>query len=1204
MKRKHQTSEGKNVPRNLIKVIITGALHLICHGAAADGNLLKNPGFEELKDGAPTDWNVSGMDWYAEPKSAGLSAAAADESVFQGAGRRSVRFDGGGRRGLIRQTLKYDPAWGEKLRLSGWLRHSDIPGNLCLIEAEFIGGDGKWLGAAGIPGDWRKRQTEGWEFLQREIKTTEGTERIFINCRTSKPNSGSVWFDNLALERAEPASPAPAPAPGRASVEALIPLDDRWEGRSWGDSGPAVIEQVKNEGADGKLLRVSFPKSTASEAGRAWDYSGEWTGLAFKIRRAAGSGKVSVHYNCGAADFTAAELNPGKDWETVSIPHSQVKYGWGAKIESDKIFASSKVKRIRLAHGSETAVDLADVGFDVPEGLALRSARTDSEANLISPGAKITLKMEMFNSGKTVQKASLKTELRGPDGKITRPETIPLSFNPRVYVTEEINIPPLTPGYHTARIELSQDGRIISERTVGICVLPPPDKDPKHFMGASGFGMGAPGAETGRKLGVQSAEFLVSWADCEPKRGSLRLESFEKTLDIYEKCGFETTGMIRLYPEDVPKWAGALPPAGERGKYFARDPADFGRFMEALVGKYKNRVHRWSFCCEVDLSVNNWAEGFDGYIAMTKAGYEGAKRADPGCVVGGIGVSGCDCPNLPVARKLWASLGNHLDGLFIDAYSDPHCFGKDLPVAGPEAHDLLTYQNAAEIIGAPKSGKRLAVEEKGWGIDNGLPVDHPLAWSMADVTARSFIIARASGLLDHYMHFQLCSGWLEGKYNYSLFRFEDGLPNPRPVAAAYAATAKFLAGVEEPRKLALHKDLYIYIFKHGGGSRAALWTVLPNPVPVGLPLPNGSLLSGAFFNEIERGAGKERNVPLSGSPLFLFCEKLSPADLERELSRTSFKLPCAKLAVSMPDTSSVKIHLKSLTDEQAGGPLSLSLPEGWTVSPANTRVSLPPGGDITAHFKIKSPSAAPGAPAAISAVFAPSGQTPVRKDIELTLHKTAKIKKSPGADGGLSWFKDMPPIKLDDQSFVLPTDAAPNKLWTGADDLSAEVWTAWDEQCFYFTAKVRDDVFMSEKTGSALWSGDAIQLGFDPYNNAAGAEFSGQAGYGGDGREFGIALTPLGPQTYQWIGSPDGVGRLLPDVKLAVKREGNFTFYEWALPWSLLGREPKSGMIFKFNMAILDVDKPGGSPKCWLGLTGGICGGKNPSIFPTFVLTE
>ena len=92
------------------------------------------------------------------------------------------------------------------------------------------------------------------------------------------------------------------------------------------------------------------------------------------------------------------------------------------------------------------------------------------------------------------------------------------------------------------------------------------------------------------------------------------------------------------------------------------------------------------------------------------------------------------------------------------------------------------------------------------------------------------------------------------------------------------------------------------------------------------------------------------------------------------------------------------------------------------------------------------------------------------------------------------------------------------QLWTGIDDLSAEIFLGWTDWGLHVAARVRDDTFVQEKTGAGMWANDSFQIAFDPRNDAAGKDIDGQSGYGVDDKEFGIALTDLkDPESIPWI---------------------------------------------------------------------------------------
>ena len=1323
-----------------MRTLIAGLLLALLASPAGAENLLKNPSFEEAREGRIAAWAGTGHTWYEEPKGSGLAEAAPDNAVVQGAGQRSLKVAGRGNRGMVQQVLPYRAAWGRKMRLSGWIRIAEIRPACARLSVEFIGEGDKWLGLAGVVTDWRK-STMDWERFEREFEVPAGTRYLSVSCNTDKATRGTAWFDNLALEPLAPPAPAAAepgtapaaagsskPAPGAGQpgagaagtaqpgatpaaaeagkpgagaagtaqpgatsaavgaakpgaapagaapakpgaaptasapareAEALVPIDTfegegvAWHANAWGGSTPARFS-LRGDGAPAgrQYLRVECASAKANMVDRHWNYDGKWDALSFHIRGVSGGGGLTLYYVCGGVYFHARWLAPAREWRKVSIFHDEVRYAWGAKDEEDKTFDPTRLTKLSFGHDEVVTFDLDEVAVDVRDALAVRAAFTNTRANLFRPGDRPVVKAEVLNAFADAQSATLEVELLDYNGKSRGRQARALTLAPRVFATEAVTLPALGRGFSTARVRLIQRGRVAGERSVGLCALPSPSRAGKAFMGASGFGMGADSADIGHKIGVRAAEFFVSWEDCEPARGQYELARFASALDAFEKYGFDVTGMLLLRPDDVPDWANASATPEERDRHFARDPADFARFMEALVGRYKGRVRRWSFCCEVDLAAHRWARGFDGYVEMVRAGCEGAKRADPGCTIGGIGVSGVDCtrnPRFPVLKQLWAKLSDCLDGVFIDAYADPRYFGPGLPVAGPEQNDDAGMLAEAARIARERGPKqRRAPEDTGWAIDDRLPVDAPLAREMAEVLARSFIVARAEDAVDHYMWFQMLTRWAEGGYSYSLFRVEGDHINPRPAVAAYAEVAHFLAGAEKPRRIPLHQDLYAYTFAAGKGSRAALWTVQPGTVSLEVALPKTALLTDVMGTPLGRGTGQTQGLRLSRSPVYVWDAGMPAGRLSATLAKGSFHLPCARLALSFPDTGHVRVHVRSQVSRPVKGRLTLKAPAGWGLPAPGQTVAVPAGGTAVATFAVAGgqgagrrpggarlpsdrsdasdpsdrpdrpglppgwPNAAGGTtaapvlplkPGAFSATLSTPEAGRVEGTAEPLLLPAAHLRGSPRIDGDLAEYAGLAPIRLNHQGFLSPPDAGANKMWTGVEDLSVTAWVAWDEARFYFAARVRDDAHVQERTGTAIWANDSFQIGFDTLSDALDPAFAGRAGYSPDDHEFGIALTPEGPQLFQWTGGPDPNGRLVPAAQLAIRRDGSETLYEWAVPWGeLKPLAPRAGRIFGFSFVAIDADKSGQSAPYWMGLTHGICGGKNPAAFARCVL--
>lgn len=136
---------------------------------------------------------------------------------------------------------------------------------------------------------------------------------------------------------------------------------------------------------------------------------------------------------------------------------------------------------------------------------------------------------------------------------------------------------------------------------------------------------------------------------------------------------------------------------------------------------------------------------------------------------------------------------------------------------------------------------------------------------------------------------------------------------------------------------------------------------------------------------------------------------------------------------------------------------------------------------------------------------------------------------------------------------------------------------------------------MQKFTRSSIWMGDCLQVAF---------RMTPPVPFQLPDYDYGFALTPEGVQVYRWI-SPDrdkDAGELVSSIKTVIKRENGITIYEIAIPQSeLKPLQLKEGKIFGFNFVVLDVDegKPAGFH--WIGLTPGIAGGKDASVFRNFL---
>lgn len=181
-----------------------------------------------------------------------------------------------------------------------------------------------------------------------------------------------------------------------------------------------------------------------------------------------------------------------------------------------------------------------------------------------------------------------------------------------------------------------------------------------------------------------------------------------------------------------------------------------------------------------------------------------------------------------------------------------------------------------------------------------------------------------------------------------------------------------------------------------------------------------------------------------------------------------------------------------------------------------------------------------------------------------------------------------------------PTIDADLADWRGRLDIRRERMIAgfgWDERNVYFACRMIDDHHQQPHTDHNIWRGDCVQLAFDPERDAIRG-----SKYDDNDSEFAMALSGDEPILWRYacqLGSY--VGRM-PDAWVAVRREGNMTFYEAAIPWDEIAvRSPEPGRIVGVSVAGCDWT---GDERAVHRFGDGIIGHKHPAIFASIRLLD
>ncbi len=165
-------------------------------------------------------------------------------------------------------------------------------------------------------------------------------------------------------------------------------------------------------------------------------------------------------------------------------------------------------------------------------------------------------------------------------------------------------------------------------------------------------------------------------------------------------------------------------------------------------------------------------------------------------------------------------------------------------------------------------------------------------------------------------------------------------------------------------------------------------------------------------------------------------------------------------------------------------------------------------------------------------------------------------------------------------------------VYGGDNDLGGDVWVTWDEEHLNISAAIRDDSFSQTRSQSQIWMGDSVQFAVSP----------GMPGDSGDWHEFGMALTPEGPQLYRWTGIGRSAGLVATSGLSIVRDEASgVTLYELALPWTELVPISPVDVAFAFSLLVNDDD--GAGRKGWIEWGSGIGGSKDPGQYISVLLT-
>lgn len=676
--------------------------------------------------------------------------------------------------------------------------------------------------------------------------------------------------------------------------------------------------------------------------------------------------------------------------------------------------------------------------------------------------------------------------------------------------------------------------------------------------------------------GMKYSRSEIRWDRVEPIPGNYTWKNMDGVVKAAHDHGIHLLGLLDY-------WGNYADPFGSQPKMdFQTAVQNYVQYVQAVVARYKPGG---TFAKE-----QGWTDGY-GITAWEIWNEPSTKQFWPGTVTQYGQLVKAAGPAIkkiaPKATMLAYSYGGSDDQEVMDtagkaAYNgiSPHFY------PGPENPDTANFYKEIQARrqfltenGVPND--QIWITETGWDTYGGVTERQ-----QAEYEVRADLATYAAGADKTFLFtFDWGSeppGW--GNVHPDL--------TPKPVFPAVAALSHRITGYRPAGALSMGSDIRAYSFTNGNDSMVAVWSVQDKGT---LTLATGSQKVDAYDmmdNLIGTSSNGRLTVPLSGAPVYLVAK--SPASVLISAVQNGEIDGISPLSISVGKLSdlpwklpSIKVTLQNQTNKVEKGQLSVSLPEGWAVSNPNVSFGpIKPGEQQViplhlTHVKVSPDNQYPVTVKAINQ----DGQTEKQTQV---LSALASLQLTPEIDGNLNDWKGAVPIYLHSQNQVVGLTN-----WTPS-DLSAVAYTAWDNKYFYFAAKVTDQKFYQPYTGGNIWQGDSIQLYFDPLNDKT-------QGRSPDDQDFGVALTPNGPEVWAWNGQVRGK---VYGAKAMIThgKNGDLT-YEVAIPLSTMSDlKPVSGHRFGFDMLINDNNGSGRAG--WMWLTPGVGNAWDASQFPTFTMVK
>ncbi len=411
---------------------------------------------------------------------------------------------------------------------------------------------------------------------------------------------------------------------------------------------------------------------------------------------------------------------------------------------------------------------------------------------------------------------------------------------------------------------------------------------------------------------------------------------------------------------------------------------------------------------------------------------------------------------------------------------------------------------------------------------------------------------------------------------------------PTLTVPAVAALTYVLQGYQPAGKVELGSGIQAWLWQRDGKGLATLWGSGSASGTLAITAREGAIHAVDWLdNPIVEADPNLVRIPIGPTPVYLTGRHLSAQMLAQILRQGVLSgIPAVSLQVSSSlavEAGRVEPFTVTITNQKntpVSGRLLVTLPAGWKpVTFASHFGSIRPGANSEIVVPVtRVRTDAKNAYTTILSAFTGTGP-PLIEHAEASL-----LAGPPTADASAA---QRFAVRLNRRSQVTGIPG-----WSTA-VAHATLYPTWTNLSFDLVATVHTQAFAEPYSDANIWQGSSLQLYFQPRTARKGGHSNNPMPAG-----IGLALTPVGPEVYEWNGPSPG---LLTRAELQVSAIGPHAWrYAAQIPWSALGIDPGPGTAFGFDV-LLNVVRHG-QRDGWLALAPGVGNTNLPSEYPTFTL--